>query len=97
MILSLAVNNLQSHGTHPALVRQAKAKSRFLCRASQLYAIGSKVNYRGEAAKVIGYNIADFGRWLGISHPILVELDDGTTQMCRLADLSDSARELHFF
>lgn len=97
MSLSLAICNTSATVVHPALIRQAKAKARFLTKASKIYSIGSEVYYRGEAAKVMGYNISDFGRWLGISHPILVELDDGSVVRCRLCDLSTSSGELKFF
>lgn len=97
MSLSIAYSNTASAATHPAVSRQTRARSRFLSRTAQSYKIGSKVFINGVEGTVLGYNIADFGRWLGVSHPIIVELNNSQVFYCKLSDLSNEPNKPAFF
>lgn len=90
MSISLAYSNIAAGRPHPAVQRQAKARSRFLSRTARIYRVGTTVQVNGSQGRVVGYNIADFGRWLGISHPVLVEMSNGMVLCCKLSDLSDN-------
>jgi len=89
MALSLAYQNFSSLGTNPAVTRQNMAKSRFMCKAASMFKVGSRVLVHDFPATVLGYNIADFGRWLGISHPVVIELDTGEVFCCKLSEISE--------
>ncbi|MDX1669279.1 MAG: hypothetical protein R3194_07675 [Limnobacter sp.] len=97
MSLSIAYSNKGPYPTHPALSRQSRARSRFLSRTAQSYKVGSKVFINGIEGKVLGYNISDFGRWLGVSHPIIVELNNSQVFYCKLSDLSNEPNKPAFF
>lgn len=97
MSISLAYNNKSFSNSHPAIQRQAKARARFLSRTARLYRVGTEVSVCGAEGTVVGYNISDFGRWLGISHPVLVELNNGQVTCCKLSDISEpSVSGSHF-
>jgi hypothetical protein len=91
MALSLAYQNFAQSGINPAVTRQNMAKSRFMCKAASMFKVGSRVRVHDLPATVLGYNIADFGRWLGISHPVVIELDSGEVFCCKLSEISEYA------
>lgn len=89
MALSLAYQNFAHSSVNPAVTRQNVAKSRFMCKAASMFKVGTRVLVHDLPATVLGYNIADFGRWLGISHPVVIELDSGEVFCCKLSEISD--------
>lgn len=97
MSLSIAFTNKSTDNAHPALVRQTRARSRFLSKTARTYKVGSKVYINGVEGRVLGYNIADFGRWLGVSHPIIVELENSQVFYCKLSDISNEPTKPAFF
>ena len=96
MSLSIAFQNIKNANPNPAVARQNMAKARFMRRAANLFKVGSSVYVQNLPAKVLGYNISDFGRWLGISHPVVVELETGEVFCCKLSDLSQTPVEATF-
>jgi len=92
MALSIVYQNHDGSGINPAVYRQNAAKARFMRKAANTYRVGSKVFVHNLPATVLGYNISDFGRWLGISHPVVVELDTGEVFCCKLSELSTESR-----
>lgn len=97
MTLSIAVSNKSEKFSHPSVTRQHRARTRFLSRIASIHPIGSTVYINGTEGMVLGYNISDFGRWLGVSHPVLVKLKNDQVFFCRLSDLSDNPKQPAFF
>lgn len=67
---------------------QTLMRKRTLRQTAKLFKVGAKVLLNSAPAIVIAYNIAEFGRWISTSHPVLVQLHTGELQYCRLSDLN---------
>ena len=91
MTLTIAYSNHSNH-LNPSIGRfasgQVQAKKRLLKKTARMFKVGSKVLIDGMPATVVGYNIAEFGRWLSISHPIMVKYENGKVVYCKLSDLA---------
>ena len=66
---------------------QTLMRKRTLRQTAKLFKVGAEVLLNAAPATVIAYNIAEFGRWISTSHPVLVRLQTGELLYCRLADL----------
>lgn len=97
MSLVIAYTNFTNTGAHVIQNSHAQAKSRYMRRTAKLFKIGAKVVAQGAYGTVVGYNIADFGRWLAISHPIMVRLENGEIVYAKLSDLTERTSERPFF
>jgi len=66
---------------------QTLMRRRTLRQTARQFKVGTEVLTDSKRATVIAYNIAEFGRWISTSHPVLVRLHNGQLQYCRLSDL----------
>ena len=66
---------------------QTLMRKRTLRQTAKLFKVGAEVLLNMAPATVIAYNIAEFGRWISTSHPVLVQLQTGELQYCRLSYL----------
>lgn len=66
---------------------QTLMRKRTLRQTAKLFKVGTEVLLNKLPATVIAYNIAEFGRWISTSHPVLVRMHTGEVQYCRLNDL----------
>lgn len=66
---------------------QTLMRRRTLRQTAKQFKVGTEVLMDNKPATVIAYNIAEFGRWISTSHPVLVRLHTGQLQYCRLSDL----------
>jgi hypothetical protein len=66
---------------------QTLMRKRTLRQTAKLFKVGAEVLLNTAPATVIAYNIAEFGRWISTSHPVLVRMHTGELQYCRLNDL----------
>jgi hypothetical protein len=79
-------NTIHSAGRrHPD--SQNLVRKRILAKAARLFKVGAPVLMDNKPATIMAYNIAEFGRWLSTSHPVLVRLQSGELLYCRLNDL----------
>lgn len=87
MPLTIAYSNAAN-----ALVRrypdgQTLMRRHTLRQTARRFKVGTEVLMNDKPATVIAYNIAEFGRWISTSHPVLVRLHTGQLHYCRLNDL----------
>ncbi len=69
--------------------RQSLMRKKAIRQIIKRFKVGSQVLLMDQQpATVIAYNIAEFGRWISSSHPVMVRLANGELAYCRLADLS---------
>jgi hypothetical protein len=66
---------------------QSLMRKKTLRQTARQFKVGCQVLMDFKPATVIAYNIAEFGRWISTSHPVLVRLETGELLYCRLADL----------
>lgn len=66
---------------------QSLMRKKTLRQTARLFKVGTQVLMDLKPATVIAYNIAEFGRWISTSHPVLVRLETGELLYCRLTDL----------
>ncbi len=50
--------------------------------------VGTRVLVDRSFGKVVGYNIAGFGMWVGALYPLVVELEDGTVMRCKPCEIT---------
>ncbi|HEX4844161.1 MAG TPA: hypothetical protein VFV57_10860 [Limnobacter sp.] len=62
---------------------------------AKAFRVGAPVWMDDTAATVVAYNIAEFGRYISTSHPVLVKLDDGEYMFCRTSDLRPRSKPSH--
>ena len=67
---------------------QSLMRKKTLRQTAKLFKVGAEVLLNFKPATVIAYNIAEFGRWISTSHPVLVRLHTGELQYCRLSELN---------
>jgi hypothetical protein len=97
MSLVIAYTNFSNTTQQSHQSSHAQAKSRYMRRTARMFKIGTKVVTHGAYGTVVGYNIADFGRWLAISHPIMVRLDNDEIIYAKLSDLAERVGDRPFF
>ena len=66
---------------------QTLMRKRTLRQTAKQFKVGTEVEIDHMPATVIAYNIAEFGRWISTSHPVLVRLHSGDLMYCRLSEL----------
>ncbi|WP_370260896.1 hypothetical protein [Limnobacter sp.] len=64
-----------------------------LTLTAKAFRVGSAVWMDDTAATVVAYNIAEFGRYICTSHPVLVRLDNGEFMFCRPGELRPRVRQ----
>lgn len=77
---------------------QTLMRKKTLRQTAKQFKVGTEVLIDKKPATVIAYNIAEFGRWISTSHPVLVRMHTGETQFCRLSDLrtaENPSRQTH--
>ncbi|HEX4917024.1 MAG TPA: hypothetical protein VFV43_03910 [Limnobacter sp.] len=62
---------------------------------AKTFRVGSTVWMDDTPATVVAYNIAEFGRYISTSHPVLVKLDNGDYMFCRTCDLRPRDGQAH--
>ncbi len=87
MPLTIAYTNAVNAMTRRYPDGQTLMRKKTLRQTAKLFKVGAEVLIGSNAATVIAYNIAEFGRWISTSHPVLVRLHTGELQYCRLAEL----------
>lgn len=98
MSIEIAYTNLSRRPQRPPQPgTHVNAKMRFMRRITALFGIGSNVLVNGAAGKIIGYNISDFGRWLSISHPLIVQLDTGEILFSPSSEVAQAVNKRPFF
>jgi hypothetical protein len=68
---------------------QTLMRKKTLRQTAQQFKLGAKVLIDKTPATIVAYNIAEFGRWISSSHPVMARLDSGELVYCRLSDLSN--------
>lgn len=88
MSLKIAYTSAQQgeHRRYPD--GQSLMRKKTLRDTVKLFKVGSKVLIDQCPATIIAYNIAEFGRWISTSHPVMARLDSGELVYCRLNDLA---------
>jgi hypothetical protein len=93
MALKIAYSNGSSGKQRRYPDSQSLLRKKNLRQTAKLFKVGARVLIDHCPATVIAYNIAEFGRWVSCSHPIMARLDSGELVYCRLTDLSNVAPE----
>ncbi len=87
MPLKIAYTNASNSADRRYPDGQTLMRKKTLRQTARQFKVGSQVLMDLKPATVIAYNIAEFGRWISTSHPVLVRLQTGELLYCRLADL----------
>lgn len=87
MPLTIAYTNAANATTRRYPDGQTLMRKKTLRQTAKLYKVGAEVLMDQQPATVIAYNIAEFGRWISTSHPVLIRFHTGELQYCRLNDL----------
>jgi hypothetical protein len=93
MSLKIAYTNIANLLNRRYPDGQTLMRKRTLRHTAKLFKVGSEVTVHCRPATVIAYNIAEFGRWISTSHPVLVRLHSGELQYCRLTDLQHTEKQ----
>lgn len=93
MALKIAYSNGSNGKQRRYPDSQSLMRKKNLRQTTKLFKVGARVMIEHCPATVIAYNIAEFGRWISCSHPIMARLDSGELVYCRLADLSNAVPE----
>lgn len=87
MPLSIAYTNTVNATSRRYPDGQTLMRKRTLRQTAKQFKMGTEVEINQMPGTVIAYNIAEFGRWISTSHPVLVRLHTGDLMYCRLSDL----------
>ncbi|MCQ8896912.1 hypothetical protein NQT62_10765 [Limnobacter humi] len=88
MALTLAYHNTRSDHQFNYPDGHTLMRKKTLRQTAKLFKVGCKVLVDHTPATIIAYNIAEFGRWISTSHPVMAKLDNGDVVYCRLNDLA---------
>ncbi|HEX4880157.1 MAG TPA: hypothetical protein VFV39_09960 [Limnobacter sp.] len=95
MSLILAFSNASSTPSRRYPDGHTLLRKRTLRLTAKTFRVGSAVWMDDTAATVVAYNIAEFGRYISTSHPVLVKLDTGDYMFCRTCDLRHRDTQAH--
>lgn len=94
MALKIAYSNIANSMGKRYPDGQTLMRKRTLRQTAKQFKVGAEVITDCKLGVVIAYNIAEFGRWISTSHPVLVRLHTGELLYCRLNDLQ-TAEKVH--
>jgi len=87
MPLTIAYTSSINAGVRRYPDGQTLMRRRTLRETAKQFKVGAEVEIDHRPATVIAYNIAEFGRWISTSHPVLVRFHTGDLMYCRLNEL----------
>ncbi len=88
MSVKLAYTNANQSSQHRYPDGQTLMRRKTLRDTAKQFKVGGKVLIGQSPATIIAYNIAEFGRWISTSHPVMARLESGELIYCRLNDLA---------
>ena len=91
MPLKLAFSNKQYSKRNRYPDTQTLMRRKTLRQTMRQYKLGCSVFVDHMPATVVAYNIAEFGRWISTSHPVMVRLVTGELIYCRLNEILPDA------